>query len=184
MPKTVKKSVREILRDNRNRQSPLKNRVVMWAHDVRSMHNVGAFFRSADAFGIEELLLSGFTPTPPRPEISKTALGAEEHVKWRYVDSPVTEIETLKTAGYSIMGLEQTHNSVPLTKMRLPAGRICLLLGNEVVGIDEQLISHVDQFTEIPQFGIKHSLNVSVAAGIALYALLEKLEQPRLNEPL
>lgn len=184
MPKTVKKSVREIIRDNRNRQSPLIKKVVLWAHDVRSMHNVGSFFRSADAFGIEELLLSGFTPTPPRPEISKTALGAEEHVRWRYVDSPVSEMEALKSAGYTVIGLEQTHNSESLIKTRLPGERICLLLGNEVLGIDESLIPHVDQFTEIPQFGMKHSLNVSVAAGIALYALLEKYEEAYPNEPL
>ncbi|MEX0770314.1 MAG: TrmH family RNA methyltransferase [Balneolaceae bacterium] len=161
---------------NQQRISPLKSEFILWAHNIRSLHNVGALFRSADSFGISEFLISGFTPVPPRAEISKTALGAEEYVKWRFVHSPPDESKKLKRAGYTLFGLEQTHHSVLLPELEIHSKqKYCLILGNEVTGLDEELLPSIDRFVEIPQFGMKHSLNVSVAAGIALYAFLEKL---------
>lgn len=171
-----KMSTKEILDRNLSRKSPGQlSQLKMVLHDVRSMHNVGAAFRSADAFGIGEIVISGFTPAPPRPEISKTAIGAEKHVDWRQVDDIADELHSMKEAGYHILGLEQTTDSTPLPDFQLPKDRnICLLLGNEVTGVEESLLDLVDNFIEIPQYGHKHSLNVSVAAGVALYGILEK----------
>lgn len=138
------------------------------------MHNVGAAFRSADAFGIKELWLSGFTPAPPRPEISKTALGAEENVTWKQIKDEKKAISDLKKQNYTLLGLEQTDKSIMLQDYNLSEKPICLILGNEVTGIDSNLLPYLDDTIEIPQFGMKHSLNVSVAAGIALYAFMDK----------
>lgn len=138
------------------------------------MHNVGAAFRSADAFGIKELWLSGFTPTPPRPEISKTAIGAEEHVPWIQINDDKKAITELKKQNYSLLGLEQTDQSIMIQDYQITDQPICLILGNEVTGINSKLLPYLDDAIEIPQFGMKHSLNVSVAAGVALYAFLEK----------
>lgn len=138
------------------------------------MHNVGAAFRSADAFGIKELWLSGFTPTPPRPEISKTAIGAEEHVPWIQINDDEKAITELKKQNYSLLGLEQTDQSIMIQDYQITDQPICLILGNEVTGINSKLLPYLDDAIEIPQFGMKHSLNVSVAAGVALYAFLEK----------
>lgn len=135
---------------------------------------MGAAFRNADAFGIHELWLSGFTPIPPRPEITKTAIGAEEHVSWKKVENEIEQIHQLKKDGYQILALEQTHNSTPLPDYQISGDPICLILGNEVTGVDEQLLPEIDTAVEIPQFGMKHSLNVSVASGVALYAFYEK----------
>ena len=138
------------------------------------MHNVGAAFRSADAFGIKELWFSGFTPTPPRPEISKTAIGAEEHVLWKQIENEEKAISELKELNYTLLGLEQTDQSIMIQNYQITEKPICLVLGNEVTGIDPKLLPYLDNSIEIPQFGMKHSLNVSVAAGVALYAFLSK----------
>jgi 23S rRNA (guanosine2251-2'-O)-methyltransferase len=172
----IKKSTRQILESNRKRQSPLKNKFILCAHNIRSMHNVGSLFRSADAFGVHSLWLSGFTPNPPRPEISKTALGAETTVNWKKIEDINQCIYELKEDGYQICGLEQTFESKLLTTFQPETEKICLILGNEVTGINDELIPRIDHFLEIPQFGEKHSLNVSVAAGIGLYAFLDKME--------
>lgn len=174
MIQRIKKTTKEILSDNLERKSPLQSHFILFAHNIRSMHNIGSLFRSSDAFGIHSLWLSGYSPTPPRPEISKTALGAEECVNWRYIGKAEESISELKTRGYTIYGLEQTFNSELLTQHKTDNKRICLILGNEVTGIDDSILPKIDKFVEIPQFGEKHSLNVSVAAGIALYAFLEK----------
>lgn len=171
-----KLSTKEILQQNLNRTSPLKKDFILWLHDIRSLHNVGAAFRSADAFGVKELWLSGFSPFPPRPEITKTAIGAEENVNWKQIQSIQEAIQQLKSDGYTILGLEQTTTSKLLHRFKLPSKKICLVLGNEVTGIGEEMIPHLDASVEIPQFGIKHSLNVSVAGGVALYAFFEKFE--------
>ncbi len=172
-----KLTTQQILKENLAQKAPDKlstAKVVL--HNIRSLHNVGSVFRSSDAFGISEILISGYTPTPPRPEISKTAIGAEEFVKWSYWDNTTQLISTLQKDGYTIIGLEQTDNSIPLTSLDLkPYDRICLVMGNEVTGIDDDFLPHVDCFVNIPQFGRKHSLNVSVAAAVTLYAMLEKL---------
>ncbi|PWN07117.1 TrmH family RNA methyltransferase [Rhodohalobacter mucosus] len=169
-----KLTTREILEKNLKRTSPLGSHFILWMHNIRSLHNVGAVFRSADAFGIRELRLSGHTPVPPRPEITKTAIGAEQYVEWKEINNPVEEINTLKRAGYTIAVLEQTDRSTPLNEWTPESDKICLILGNEVTGVDDELIELADLSVDIPQFGNKHSLNVSVAAGVALYGILEK----------
>ncbi|SMO69483.1 TrmH family RNA methyltransferase [Fodinibius sediminis] len=171
-----KLSTREILQQNLDRSVPGQlNKLNIWLHNVRSMHNVGAAFRSADAFGIQSLLFSGYTPTPPRPEISKTAIGAEKHVEWESIEETETKVKQLKEAGYLLVGLEQTTHSILLPDYEIPSDKsICLIFGNEVTGLDKDFLPHIDQFVEIPQYGHKHSLNVSVTVGVALYAFLEK----------
>ena len=173
-----KRSTRKILEINLSRTSPLKTHgFVLWLHNVRSLHNVGAAFRNADAFGVSEVYLSGYTPTPPRPEITKTAIGAEEHVPWSKFSDPIRKIHDIKSSGYSVLGLEQTNESLLLSDFTTSDKKLCLILGNEVTGIDDELIPHLDAAVEIPQFGMKHSLNVSVASGVALYAFLQILSQ-------
>lgn len=171
-----KLSTREIFNNNQGRRVPNGfDRTRLLLHNIRSMHNVGSVFRSADAFGLYELLISGYTPTPPRPEIAKTALGAEKHVAWSYFEDYTDAIKQLQSDEYYLVGVEQTNVSKPLTDFIPPDDRpVCLVLGNEVTGLDEGLLGHIDEFVEIPQFGHKHSLNVSVTAGIVLYALLDK----------
>lgn len=169
-----KLNTRQILERNKKRNSPLRNSFILWLHDIRSMHNVGAAFRSADAFGVKELWLSGFSPTPPRPEISKTALGAEENVAWKQIKDEKKAISDLKSKNYTLLGLEQTDKSIMIQDYKVSKKPICLILGNEVTGMDSMLLPYLDDSIEIPQYGMKHSLNVSVAAGIALYAFMEK----------
>lgn len=169
-----KLTTRQILQRNTERTTPGRMaQLLVMLHDVRSMHNVGAVFRNADAFGVKRLLLSGVTPTPPRPEITKTAIGAEEFVAWETVDDPVAKLEQLKQT-HAVWGVEQTRGSMLLPDAPLPDRPVCLLLGNEVTGIDEALLPGVDTFVEIPQYGNKHSLNVSVATGVVLYGMLQK----------
>lgn len=176
MHETRKLTTREIFNNNQKRSVPAGfDKVKVILHNIRSMHNVGSVFRSCDAFGIQELILTGYTPHPPRPEISKTALGADQTVPWRYANDFDAIYQDLKNDGYRFLGLEQTNNSSSLIDFQVESEqKICLILGNEVTGIDEDIMLHIDHFLEIPQFGEKHSFNVSVTAGIALYALLEK----------
>jgi len=165
-----KRSTKEILQQNLKRSSPLRSSFILWLHDIRSLHNVGAAFRSADAFGIKEVWLSGYTPIPPRAEITKTAIGAEEHVPWKQIKDIKKAVSELKSNGYKIVGLEQTVNSKMIHEYVPRSPKICLVLGNEVTGISTEMLPDIDEAVEIPQFGMKHSLNVSVAAGVALYA--------------
>ncbi len=175
MPRKL--STKEILEENLAQSPPSKlSNVKVILHNIRSLHNVGSMFRSSDAFGISELILSGYTPRPPRPEINKTAIGAEEFVKWSGWDDVEALCSSLKKDGYTLVGLEQTTNSIPLPYFDAKAySKLCLIMGNEVTGIDDDILPFIDEFISIPQFGQKHSLNVSVAAGVMLYALLEKL---------
>jgi len=180
---TRKLSTKEILEENLAQRPPKgmeKVRVIL--HNIRSMHNVGSVFRSSDAFGISEIILSGYTPTPPRDEINKTAIGAEEFVDWRFVDDIVSEIQFLKKSGYKILGLEQTDTSVSILDLELSlSDKCCIVMGNEITGIDEELLHLADQFVTIPQYGHKHSLNVSVATGITFYALLQKFYSKKIS---
>jgi tRNA G18 (ribose-2'-O)-methylase SpoU len=172
-----KLSTRQILQKNQQRNSPLRDHFILWLHNIRSLHNVGAGFRNADAFGIHELWFSGFTPTPPRPEITKTAIGAEEHVSWKKIEHAIKQIHQLKNEGYAVLALEQTNESIPIHHYQLSGKPVCLILGNEVTGVDEEILQETDASIEIPQFGMKHSLNVSVASGVALYAFYEKFSR-------
>lgn len=174
---TFKLSTKQILAENLSQSPPaILGDVKIVLHNIRSLHNVGSVFRSADAFGIKEIMLSGYTPRPPRPEISKTAIGAEEFVHWSNWETPESLFSALKKEGYFIVGMEQTSHSIPLPDFDASAyEKICLVMGNEVTGIDDDILPLIDAFVAIPQYGHKHSLNVSVAAGVTLYALLEKL---------
>lgn len=150
-----------------------KHPLVVVLDNVRSKNNVGSVFRSADAFRVERLLLCGYTPSPPDRDIAKTALGADLSVDWTHHDDALEAVRQLKSEGYRILCLEQTEESVPLHEFRRdPALRYALVLGNEVDGVAQPLADLADHCLEIPQFGTKHSLNISVAAGIALYQLI------------
>lgn len=146
--------------------------LVVLLDNVRSMHNVGAIFRTADAFRLEKILLCGITAAPPHPLIHKTALGAEDSVDWEYFEYSHKALDDWKNKGYTIACLEQTTNSIMLgnTKPAIDKG-IVLIVGNEVHGVDDSLVEKCDFCIEIPQYGTKHSLNVSVATGIALFEL-------------
>lgn len=176
MPRFVKKSMPEIREIHAASRSPLEGRVHLLVHNIRSLHNVGSIFRTADCFGIDDLILSGYTPHPPNPKLSKTALGADETVPWRSCDDPVGLLKDLKSQHVLICALEQTWDSTEIHRFDPLGKKICLMIGNEVSGIDPKLLSLADLSLEIPQFGTKHSFNVSVATGIALYSFFQQIE--------
>jgi tRNA G18 (ribose-2'-O)-methylase SpoU len=157
-------------------KSTPKSPVVLVLDNVRSMHNVGAIFRTADAFALEKIWLCGITPRPPHREITKTALGSETSMAWEYAPETVAAVTALKQAGYQVVAVEQTTSSLPLPQFRpLPGQPLALVLGNEVFGVDDAVLALCDLAVEIPQFGTKHSLNVGVAAGVVLWDALVKL---------
>ncbi len=140
--------------------------------NVRSLQNVGSVMRTADAFAVREVICCGITGIPPHPELSKTALGAEESVSWRHSDDTVEECRQLKKAGWRICVLEQVHGSIPLDSFRAKDGEsYALVLGNEVSGVAQEVVDMADIVLEIPMHGAKHSLNVAVSGGIALWQL-------------
>lgn len=151
--------------------------LVLVLDNIRSLSNIGSVFRTSDAFAVDELVLCGITAQPPHREIHKTALGATESVSWRYVESAVEAIQELKDHGYTILSVEQADKSVMLNEFFPKKNvRYALVFGNEVHGVDEAIISLSDACIEIPQWGTKHSLNVSVSAGIVLWDILFKLK--------
>lgn len=144
--------------------------LVVVLDDVRSMHNVGSVFRTGDAFRIEAVYLCGITSTPPMAEIHKTALGAEDSVSWRYFPTALEALETLKSDGYEVYSVEQAHGSTPLQNFEpLFAKKYAVIFGNEVKGVHQEVVDQSDGCLEIPQFGTKHSMNVSVTAGIIIW---------------
>lgn len=144
--------------------------------NIRSLHNVGSAFRTADAFKVEQIFLTGITGTPPHREIHKTALGATESVPWQYDSEAATAVQRLKNEGYTIVIVEQTSESLPLQKFNAePSSRYCLVFGNEVNGVSESVISLADIALEIPQEGTKHSLNISVCLGIVVWEIFRKV---------
>ncbi len=146
--------------------------VTVLLDDVRSMHNVGAVFRTADAFRLERILLAGITPRPPHRDITKTAIGAELTVPWQGPEEALEACQDLRAQGYRLLALEQTENSCILSDFQAdPSEKYLLILGHEIHGVRQEILDLVDVCLEIPQFGTKHSLNVSVAAGIALHHL-------------
>jgi len=154
-----------------------KSPVVLVLDNVRSLHNVGAVFRTADAFALEKLYLCGVTGQPPHREITKTALGSTESVAWEHAPTTLGAAQHLKAAGYQLVAVEQTTASVPLPQFRPALGQpLALVLGNEVFGVDDEVLALCHAAVEIPQLGTKHSLNVSVAAGVVLWDVLSKLE--------
>lgn len=144
--------------------------------DVRSLYNVGSVFRSCDAFRVEEVYLCGITATPPHPEIHKTALGGEDSVAWRYFPSALEAVEELRRQGVFVYSVEQVEGSTKLHHLQLdPSCRYALVLGNEVKGVHQEVVDASDGCIEIPQFGTKHSLNVSVTAGIVVWEVAKQM---------
>ena len=159
--------------------------LVVVLDNVRSQHNVGAVFRTADAMRIERVVLCGICCCPPNPEIHKTALGAEESVEWRYYKETLDAVRALQTEGYTVYAVEQAHDSVTLEqvvremengKWEMENGpKIAVILGHEVFGVQQEVVDNCSQCIEIPQYGTKHSMNVSVTAGIVMYRISEAL---------
>jgi 23S rRNA (guanosine2251-2'-O)-methyltransferase len=148
----------------------MKRSITLLAHNIRSLWNVGSLFRTCDCFGVEKLYLSGYTACPPRREISKTALGAEEWIPWEYEKDPREVIKQKKKEGYRVVALEITDGATSISDYQ-PPEKICLILGHEVTGVPKELLALADDTVSIPMLGKKESLNVSVATGIALHTL-------------
>lgn len=143
--------------------------------DVRSMHNVGSTFRTADAFNAKGIYLCGYTPRPPHRDIHKTALGATETVPWLYEEQIIIALENLRKEGYKIWAVEQVHNSISLQDISFPSDeKIALIFGNEVSGVSDAALAMCDGCIEIPQWGTKHSLNISVTVGVVLWELVKR----------
>ena len=150
--------------------------LVVVLDNVRSLHNVGSVFRSCDAFRIEAVYLCGITATPPSAEIHKTALGAEDSVSWKYYESTLNAVEELKQQGYFVYSIEQVEGSENMAKISLDTSkRYAVVLGNEVKGVEQAVVNASDSCLEIPQLGTKHSLNVSVTAGIVVWEFAKQL---------
>ena len=144
--------------------------------DVRSLHNVGAVFRTCDAFRVDRVCLCGITATPPNAEIHKTALGGEDSVDWTYHPTAAEAVRSLHDAGYVVASVEQAEGSAMLDRLTLdPSRRYAVVLGNEVKGVSQEVVDLSDMCIEIPQFGTKHSLNVSVAGGIIIWEFAKLL---------
>ncbi len=164
-----RKSVKEFKEEN-------KIPVVVVLDNVRSLHNVGSVFRTADAFSIEKIILCGITAQPPHRDIQKTALGATESVDWEHDENTRSSIQRLQKEKYRIIGVEQVEGSTSLEKFQIDAGqKLALVFGNEVKGVEQEVLDRCDEFLEIPQSGTKHSLNISVSVGVVLWELTKKL---------
>ena len=140
--------------------------------NVRSMNNVGSMMRSSDAFLCQQMILCGITATPPHREITKTAIGAENSVSWRYQEHTIDAVKDLKLQGFVVYAIEQTSNAVFLQNMVFPNQAVAFVFGNEVEGVSEEVLAICDGAVEIPQYGMKHSLNISVAAAIVLWEMV------------
>jgi tRNA G18 (ribose-2'-O)-methylase SpoU len=150
-----------------------KHPIIVILDDVRSMHNVGSTFRTCDAFAVEALYLCGYTPAPPHRDIHKTALGATETVTWKNFISTIDAVNEVRKAGYKVYAVEQAHNSVMLDKFAGSNEKIALVFGNEVSGVNDEVLQAADACIEIPQWGSKHSLNISVSVGVVLWELVK-----------
>ena len=151
--------------------------LVVILDDIRSLHNIGSVFRTSDAFRIECIYLCGITATPPHPEMHKTALGAEFTVNWKYVNNAVDAVDNLRKEEYIVYSVEQAEGSIMLNELKLDkTKKYAIVMGNEVKGVQQEVIDHSDGCIEIPQYGTKHSLNVSVTAGIVIWELFIQLK--------
>ena len=176
--------MRKITNEELHRPSPEefsameKLPVMVVLDNVRSLQNVGAFFRTADAFAVEQIALCGITATPPNRDIHKTALGAELTVKWSYHKETTSCIEELRQAGYRILAIEQVEGAAMLNEFTPdPNEKYALIFGNEVFGVDQQVVDRCDGAIEIPQAGTKHSINVSVSGGVVLWHFFAQLKK-------
>lgn len=150
--------------------------VVVVLDNVRSMHNIGAIFRTSDGFAVEQICLCGITAQPPHREIEKTALGATQSVNWSYFETPLQAVEQLRKDGYRIIAVEQAENSTMLNEFTPTENeKYALIFGNEVNGVSDEVMQNIDACIEIPQFGTKHSFNIVVSAGIVLWDFFAKL---------
>ena len=155
-----------------------KTPIVVVLDNVRSLNNIGSVFRTADAMAIEAVYLCGITAQPPHREINKTALGATESVDWKYYEKTETAVASLKKEGYTVLSIEQTEGSVFLNDFKVIQGqKFGLVFGHEVYGVEQDIIDLSDAVVEIPQKGTKHSLNISVSAGVVLWDLSSKFEK-------
>lgn len=172
----IKKTMSELERPSaEDIRSVTKRPIVLVLDNVRSMHNVGSVFRTADAFLAERIILCGYTPRPPHRDIQKTALGATETVEWSYAERAVEAVQGLKRKGYAVWAVEQVHGSVSLNEFVFDGSQpIALIFGNEAEGVQQELLSFVNGCIEIPQQGTKHSLNISVAVGVVLWEIVRK----------
>jgi len=169
----LKKTMGELERKSTEEmQSSPKQPIIVILDDVRSMHNVGSVFRTCDAFNIEMLYLCGYTPTPPHRDINKTALGATGTVNWLHFANTIDAVRTARKNGYKIYAVEQVHNSIGLNELKWHKEPVALVLGNEVNGVSEEVLNIADGCIEIPQWGSKHSLNISVSAGVVLWEMV------------
>jgi tRNA G18 (ribose-2'-O)-methylase SpoU len=154
-----------------------KHPLVVVLDSVRSMSNVGSIFRTCDGFAVEKLYLCGITAQPPHKEITKTALGATDSVDWEYHQDVVELVNQLKNDHYKVFLIEQTDNSIMLDQYQYqPQEKIAIILGNEVFGVDERLLPLCDGVIEIPQYGTKHSFNVTIAGGIVIWEIVKQME--------
>tara|TARA_B100000900_G_C20313118_1_gene607005 strand:+ start:61 stop:588 length:528 start_codon:yes stop_codon:yes gene_type:complete len=148
-----------------------KDPIVVLLNDIRSLHNIGSVFRTCDAMAVEKLYLCGITATPPHREIRKTAIGASESVNWEYQKNAIEVIKRYQKLGYQIIAIEQTDKAISLENFDWNNEKILLIFGNEVNGVEQNLINESDISIEIPQWGTKHSFNISVSAGIVLWSI-------------
>lgn len=172
-----KKTMDELERKSASEIKELpKHPIIIILDDVRSMQNVGAIFRTADAFAINAIYLCGYTPVPPHRDIHKTALGATETVSWKHFNDVSAAIEAAKQEGYNLYAVEQTHNSTALQNITATRQQpMALIFGNEVNGVSEMALAHSQCVIEIPQWGSKHSLNISVSVGVVVWDIVCKM---------
>ena len=152
-----------------------KDPIIVILDNIRSLNNVGSIFRTCDGFAVEKLILCGFTPQPPHREIRKTAIGATESVNWEYAKTTNQAIESCKLKGYDCFAVEQTKNSVFINKIKSKNKKIALIFGNEVDGVSQDSINLCKGAIEVPQWGTKHSFNVSVSVGIVLWEIKKSI---------
>lgn len=175
--------------DELNRKSPeefkrsQKTSVIVVLENIRSAYNVGSVFRTSDAFLLESIFLTGYTAQPPHKEIKKTALGAEETVEWMYFPNAIEAIDYLKSIKYKVYAVEQVKNSLSLENLQIGSHeKIAIILGNEVSGIEQETILACDGCIEIPQLGMKHSLNIATAAGVVLWEIIRTRLYPQIEK--
>lgn len=158
-------------------KSTKKKPLIVVLDNVRSLHNVGSVFRTSDAYLVEKIFLCGITAVPPSAEIHKTALGAEDTVQWEYAENTVAVVDSLKANGYKVIAIEQVEDSVSLNDFVIDDNRkYAVIFGNEVKGVQQSVIDQCDACIELPQFGTKHSLNVSVTAGIVIWEFSKQMQ--------
>ncbi len=157
----------------------LPHPLVVVAHDLRSAHNVGSVFRTADSAGLARVVLTGFSPTPDHRGVAKTALGAQDAVPWTHTPDLADALAALRAEGYTVAALERTDGAVPPAEVPADAFPLALVLGNEVAGVPDAVLAQADLVIGLPQYGAKASLNVSVAFGVAAYRLVERYREGR-----